>query len=349
MAGKSALKSREINETNFSIFPFGEPEEEFIEPMAEGILLSLYDFDRYKTANSEIGDCKIRSVKLLVSEGNIEKVQAKIGRIEVISQAVNFARELSNLPPNDCSPSQLVGQCLTMADEFSLRTTVLERYQMESIGLNGIVSVGKGSNNPPKMIILEYNGSNPNEKPYLLVGKAVTFDTGGISLKPSDKMDEMKFDKCGGCTVFGLMRAVAGLKLPIRVVGIVPCVENMPSSSSYRPGDIIRMFNGKTVEVLNTDAEGRIILADAIAYGVKYFEPRLIIDLATLTGASIIALGANVAAMMGMDNKLKSRLQRMSEETGEKIWELPLWDEFHDQIKSRVADIRNIGGNKEAQ
>ena len=270
--------------------------------------------------NQEIA--KFSSVKLLVSEGNTERVQVKIGRVQVITQAVNFARELSNLPPNDCSPSQLIGQCLTMAHEFSLRTTVLERYQMESIGLNGIVSVGKGSNNPPKMFILEYNGSDPNEKPYLLVGKAVTFDTGGISLKQSDKMDEMKFDKCGGCTVFGLMRAVAGLKLPIRVIGIVPCVENMPSASSYRPGDIIRMFNGKTVEVLNTDAEGRIILADAIAYGVKYFKPRLIIDLATLTGASIIALGANVAAMMGMDNKLKSRLQRMSEETGEKIWEL---------------------------
>jgi leucyl aminopeptidase len=346
MAGKSALKSREINETNFSIFPFGEAEEKFIESMAEGILLSLYDFDRYKTANSETGDCKIQKVRLLVSEGNIEKVQAEIGRVQVITQAVNFARELGNLPPNDCSPSQLVRQCLTMADEFRLRTTVLERYQMESMGLNGIVSVGKGSNNPPKMVIVEYNGSNPNEKPYLLVGKAVTFDTGGISLKPGDKMDEMKFDKCGGCTVFGLMRAVAGLKLPIRVVGIVPCVENMPSSSSYRPGDIIRMFNGKTVEVLNTDAEGRIILADAIAYGVKYFEPRLIIDLATLTGASIIALGANVAAMMGMDKMLKNRLQKMSEETGEKIWELPLLDEFLDQIKSRVADIKNIGGRQ---
>ena len=236
MAGKSALKSREINETNFSIFPFGEPEEKFIESMAEGILLSLYDFDRYKTDNSETRDCKIQKVKLLVSEGNIEKVQTEIGRVQVITQAVNFARELGNLPPNDCSPSQLVRQCLTMAHEFRLRTTVLERYQMESMGLNGIVSVGKGSNNPPKMMILEYNGSNPNEKPYLLVGKAVTFDTGGISLKPSDKMDEMKFDKCGGCTVFGLMRAVAGLKLPIRVIGIVPCVENMPSASSYRPG-----------------------------------------------------------------------------------------------------------------
>jgi leucyl aminopeptidase len=231
-----------------------------------------------------------------------------------------------------------------MADQFGLVPTILERYQMESIGLNGIVSVGKGSNNPPKMLVLEHTGSSTDARPYLLVGKAVTFDTGGISLKPSEKMDEMKFDKCGGCTVLGLMRAISELKLPIRVIGIIPCVENMPSSSSYRPGDIIRMFNGKTVEVLNTDAEGRIILADAIAYGVKFFKPKMIIDLATLTGASIIALGANVAAMIGTDNKLKTRLKKLSEETGEKVWELPLWDEFHDQIKSHFADIKNIGG-----
>jgi leucyl aminopeptidase len=157
-------------------------------------------------------------------------------------------------------------------------------------------------------------------------------------------MDEMKFDKCGGCTVLGLMRAISELKLPIRVIGIIPCVENMPSSSSYRPGDIIRMFNGKTVEVLNTDAEGRIILADAIAYGVKSFKPKVIIDLATLTGASIIALGANVAAMIGTDDQLKARLKKLSDETGEKVWELPLWDEFHDQIKGHFADIKNIGG-----
>jgi leucyl aminopeptidase len=231
-----------------------------------------------------------------------------------------------------------------MADNFGLSATILERYQMESIGLNGIVSVGKGSDNPPKMLTLEHNGTSADATPYLLVGKTVTFDTGGISLKPSEKMDEMKFDKCGGCTVLGLMRAISELKLPIRVIGIMPCVENMPSSSSYRPGDIIKMFNGKTVEVLNTDAEGRIILADAIAYGVKTFRPRLIIDLATLTGASIIALGANVAAMIGTAVDLKTRLKRLSKDTGEKMWELPLWEEFHDQIKSHVADIKNIGG-----
>jgi leucyl aminopeptidase len=343
-AGKSALKSRDINEPNFSIFPLVGDEDEYIEAMAEGIFLSLYKFDRYKTRASETENINIQRVSILVSTENIEELKKKIERVKVISDAVNFARDLGNLPPNDCSPGQLIAQCTAMADRYRLRTTILERYQMESIGLNGILSVGKGSNNPPKMLILEYDGSSADEKPYLLIGKAVTFDTGGISLKPNDKMDEMKYDKCGGCTVVGIMRAVAELKLPIRVIGIAPCVENMPSSTSYRPGDIIRMFNHKTVEVLNTDAEGRIILADAMAYGIRLFNPRLVIDLATLTGASIIALGANVAAMIGTDQNLKNRLMMFSEETGEKIWELPLWDEFHDQIKSHFADIKNIGG-----
>ena len=344
MAGKSALKAREIHQSNFSIFPFVESEEDDVEAIAEGIFLSLYNFDKYKTKDPEIENNKIQRVKLLVNNTNVEKLQAMIGKAKAITDAVNFARDLGNLPPNDCSPTQLISYGLTMADIFGLSATILERYQMESIGLNGIVSVGKGSDNPPKMLILEHNGTSADATPYLLVGKTVTFDTGGISLKPSEKMDEMKFDKCGGCTVLGLMRAVSELKLPIRVIGIMPCVENMPSSSSYRPGDIIRMFNGKTVEVLNTDAEGRIILADAIAYGVKTFRPRLIIDLATLTGASIIALGANVAAMIGTAVDLKTRLKKLSKDTGEKMWELPLWEEFHDQIKSHVADIKNIGG-----
>jgi leucyl aminopeptidase len=343
MAGKSALKAREIYQPNFSIFPFAESEESDIETIAEGIFLAMYNFGKYKTKVSE-GNNKVQRVKLLVDSTNVERLRARIENAKTVTEAVNFARDLGNLPPNDCSPGQLVAHGLAMAESLGISSTTLERYQMESIGLNGIVSVGKGSDNPPKMLILEYNGTSNNAAPYLMVGKTVTFDTGGISLKPSEKMDEMKYDKCGGCTVLGIMRAVSELRLQIRVIGIIPCVENMPSSSSYRPGDIIRMFNGKTVEVLNTDAEGRIILADAIAYGVKTYKPRLIIDLATLTGACIIALGANVAAMIGTDTELKNRLKKLSEVTGEKMWELPLWEEFHDQIKSHVADIKNIGG-----
>jgi leucyl aminopeptidase len=177
-----------------------------------------------------------------------------------------------------------------------------------------------------------------------LVGKAVTFDTGGISIKPSDKMDEMKFDKSGGCNILGIFKALNMLNIPINVVGIVPSVENMPSSSSYRPGDIIKMYNGKTVEVLNTDAEGRLILADALSYGIERYSPKCIIDFATLTGACIIALGSNVAGAIGNNDILIQKIVKMSEETGEKIWQLPLFEEFFDLIKSNIANIKNIGG-----
>jgi len=267
-----------------------------------------------------------------------------VDKVNLITQAVNYARDLSNLPPNECPPSQLASLALALDGEYGIKTRILERYEMESIGLNGIVSVGKGSNNPPKLIILEYYGNADHQKPYLLVGKAVTFDTGGISLKPGDKMDEMKFDKCGGCSVLGILKAIASLGLPVNVIGIIPSVENMPSSTSYRPGDIIRMYNGKTVEILNTDAEGRIILADAMAYGVAIYNPQAIIDLATLTGACVIALGANVAAVIGTSKYLAERLSKISEKTGERIWDLPLHDEYHEQIKSTVADLKNIGG-----
>jgi leucyl aminopeptidase len=285
----------------------------------------------------------LHEVSILINSEST-KFQSIVEKVKLIVEAVYFGRDLSNLPPNECSPARLASVALSLASEHAMKVRIVERYEMETIGLAGIVAVGKGSNNPPKMIILEYSGAPSDQKPYLLVGKAVTFDTGGISLKPGDKMDEMKFDKCGGCTVLAILKAIASLKLPVNVVGIVPSVENMPSSTAYRPGDIIRMYNGKTVEVLNTDAEGRIILADALAYGITLYNPKAIIDLATLTGACIIALGANVAAAIGTSKELIEKLRRVSEKTGEKIWELPLYDEFHEQIKSTVADIKNVGG-----
>jgi leucyl aminopeptidase len=191
--------------------------------------------------------------------------------------------------------------------------------------------------------VLEYSGSTKN-RPIVIVGKAVTFDTGGISIKPSEKMEEMKFDKCGGCNVLGIMKAVSDLGLDTNVIGIIPAVENMPSGTSYRPGDIIKMYNRKTVEVLNTDAEGRIILGDALSFAVKTFAPKAIIDMATLTGAAIIALGTNVAALVGNDDDLVTKILEYSNQTGEKIWQLPLFEEYKEQLKSSNADMKNIGG-----
>ena len=342
VSAKAAVKVREMGISEFSILLFSNLDDGLIEAISEGVGLSLYSFNRYKT-NDNKDELKINRVTILIN-AEMTSIQSIVDKTSLLVEAVNFARDLSNLPPNDCSPSQLANIALSIATEYGLKSRIVERYEMESMGLNGIVSVGKGSQYPPKLIILEYHGSNDDKRPYLLVGKGVTFDTGGISLKDSDKMDEMKFDKSGGCDVIAVMKAVASLKLPVNVIGLIPSVENMPSSTSYRPGDIIKMYNGKTVEVLNTDAEGRLILADALAFGISTYNPKAVIDLATLTGACIIALGTNVAAVIGTNKKFIDELHNISKRTAEKFWELPLYEEFSEQIKSNVADIKNIGG-----
>ena len=224
-----------------------------------------------------------------------------------------------------------------------MKCSIISKKELENKGFGGIVAVGQGSKNEPKLIILEHRMGSRNEKPIVLVGKAVTFDTGGISLKPGEKMDEMKFDKCGGCTVIGIMKAVSELKLPINIVGIIPSVENMPGGESYRPGDIIKLYGGKTAEILNTDAEGRIILSDALSFGEKQYSPKVIIDFATLTGACIIALGTNVAGIISNNEKLAQKIKESSKRTTEEVWELPLNDDYMDMIKSDVADMKNVG------
>lgn len=342
-AGKATRKARELEIKEFSILQFSNLDEGLIEAMTEGIALASYSFDKYKEAK-EPATKKIEEVTILINSDSL-RFQSVVEKANLIVEAVNFARDISNLPPNDCPPAHLASIAVSLAQDYGIKVRVMDRYELENMGMGGIVAVGKGSNNPPKLIVLEYSGaSDPQQKPYLLVGKAVTFDTGGISIKPSEKMDEMKFDKCGGCTVLAIIRAVASMKLTVNVVGIVPSVENMPSATSYRPGDIIRMYNGKSVEVLNTDAEGRMILADALAYGIVTHSPKAVIDLATLTGAAVIALGANVAAVVGSNKQLIDRLRKLSDRTGEKMWELPLYEEYHEQIKSTYADIKNIGG-----
>ena len=344
-AGRAALKAKELGLKEFSLLQFSNLDEGLIESITEGICLALYSFDKYKS-NSEkdtsTAQQKLEEVTILINSDS-PRFQSVADKAVSIVEAVNFSRDLANLPPNDCPPAYLASIALSMASEYGMKARIMERYELENMGMGGIVAVGKGSNNPPKLIIAEYNGGG-GQKPFLLIGKAVTFDTGGISIKPGEKMDEMKFDKCGGCTVLATLRAIASMKLAVNVVGIVPAVENMPSSTAYRPGDIVKMYNGKTVEVLNTDAEGRMILADALAYGISTYNPRAVIDLATLTGAAIIALGANIAAIMGNNKQLLDRVKKSSDKSGERMWELPLYEEFNDQIKSTYADIKNVGG-----
>ena len=341
-AGKATRKAQELGIKEFSMLQFSNLDDGLVEAMTEGTALALYSFDKYKEAREPTS--KIEEVTILINSDSL-RFQSVVEKANILVEAVNFARDIGNLPPNDCPPAHLASIAVSLAQDYGIKARIMDRYELENMGMGGIVAVGKGSNNPPKLIVLEYTGSNdPQQKPYLLVGKAVTFDTGGISIKPSEKMDEMKFDKCGGCTVLAIIRAIASLKSAVNVVGIVPSVENMPSATSYRPGDIIRMYNGKSVEVLNTDAEGRMILADAIAYGIATYGPKAVIDLATLTGAAIIALGANVAALIGNNKQLVDRIRKLSDKMGEKMWELPLYDEYHEQIRSPYADIKNIGG-----
>ncbi|MGI0041428.1 MAG: leucyl aminopeptidase family protein, partial [Nitrosopumilaceae archaeon] len=333
VSGKIAQKARELGISEYSIFiptDFELDTIPSIKAIVEGSELSLYSFDIYKKEkNKKSPDLSI----LIEHSGNIKDV---IKRTQKICQGVIFTRDVANLPPNDCPPEQLAKFAKSLASQYKLKCIVMSKNEIRQKGLGGITAVGSGSKNEPKLIILEYNGKR-GERPVVVVGKAVTFDTGGISIKPSEKMEEMKFDKCGGCTVLGIMRTVSALKLPVNVVGIMPAVENMPSGEAYRPGDIIKLYNGKTAEILNTDAEGRLILADALAYGKKNYSPKCIIDFATLTGACIVALGTNVAGIIGNDDKLISKIKQAAENTSEQVWQLPIDDDYMEMIKSDVA------------
>jgi len=339
LTGKVVNKAKELGISEFVLIPFKNMDKEHLSAMVEGIKLSDYSFNNYKR-DEDRND--LNQVRIYI-RNDMKNNQKIIRHSVVVSDAVIFTRNISNLPPNDCSPKDLATLSKKLSENQKVKVRVIEKEEMKSYGFEGILAVGKGSASSPKLIVLEYSGKTKN-RPIVVVGKAVTFDTGGISIKPSEKMEEMKFDKCGGCNVLGIIKAVSDLGLDTSVIGIIPAVENMPSGSSYRPGDIIKMYNGKTVEVVNTDAEGRIILGDALSFAVKTFAPKAIIDMATLTGAAIIALGTNVAALVGNDDDLVTKILEYSNQTGEKIWQLPLFEEYKEQLKSSNADMKNIGG-----
>jgi len=340
VSGKIAQKSRELKLKEFSMVT---PPSFVMDPISsvtqiiEGCKMSLYKFDKFKAEKAE----KSPDLTIIVSKSG--KILHAIKTAEIVSDGTIFTKSVANLPPNECTPTTLANFAKMISKKNKMKCYVISEPELKKKGFGGISAVGQGSRNEPKLIVLEHTHGPKNEKPVVLVGKAVTFDTGGISLKPGDKMDEMKFDKCGGCTVLGIMKAVSELKLPINVVGIIPSVENMPSGESYRPGDIIKLYSGKTAEILNTDAEGRLILADALAYGEKQYAPKAIIDFATLTGACIIALGTNVAAIVSNDDKLTKKISESSKRTTEQVWELPLNQDYMDMIKSDVADMKNVG------
>ena len=345
VSGKISQKARELKLKDFTIVvpPSSfNVQSDSISQIVEGSKMSLYTFDKFKTKKSE------KSPNLILLASKSKKTTSIARTSEIISDGVIYTKSIANLPPNNCTPTTLANFAKEISKNNKLKCKIISKPELKNKGFGGITAVGQGSKNEPKLIILEYNNGPKNQRPIVLVGKAVTFDTGGISLKPGEKMDEMKFDKCGGCTVLGIMKALSELRLRINVVGIVPSVENMPGGESYRPGDIIKLYSGKTAEILNTDAEGRLILADAISYGEEQYSPKAIIDFATLTGACIIALGTNVAGMVSDNKQLADKIRESSGRTTEELWELPLNQDYMNMIKSDVADMRNMGVGRAA-
>jgi len=260
-----------------------------------------------------------------------------------MAAGVKLAKDLGNLPGNICTPTYLAEQAQHLARQHnSIKVKVLDREEMEKLGMGSFLSVSRGSRQPPKLIVLEYSQGEKGEKPVALVGKGLTFDAGGISLKPADKMDEMKFDMCGGAAVLGVFKAVAELKLPVNLAGVIPSSENLPDGQANKPGDVVTSMAGLTIEILNTDAEGRLILCDALTYAEKTFEPAVCVDVATLTGAIVVALGSHASGLFSNAPPLARALLEAGEETGDRAWQLPLWEDYQPMIKSTFADIANI-------
>jgi len=302
--------------------------------LAEGIILGSYQFLDFKT--------KINKYTLIKSVTMIGCEEKQIHEGVSIANAICFSRDVGNSPGNIATPSHLAKLAVNIAKEENLKTKVLDREEFTDLGMGGLAGVAQGSDEPPKFIVIEYNNGG-DQKPKIIVGKGLTFDSGGISIKPASKMDEMKYDMCGAAVVLGVFKAVSELKPKINLVGIIPSTENLSGAKAYKPGDILKAYNGKTIEVLNTDAEGRLILADALSYASKHYDPEFIIDFATLTGAVVVALGNIATGILGNNKPLLKKIKKASKISGEKVWELPLWSEYCKQVKSTIADVKNMG------
>jgi len=301
-----------------------------------------YRFDRLKSKPPE-SKRALRKVTLHVPKRTeIAEGETAMERGQAIADGMAFAKDLGNLPGNVCTPTYLAEQAQDMGRRNGIRVEVLEQKDIEKLGMGAFLAVARGSRQPPKLIVLEYQGGKRDAPPVALVGKGITFDTGGISIKPAAEMDEMKFDMCGAASVLGTMRAIAQMKLPMNVVGVIPTTENMPGGNAIKPGDIVTTMSGQTVEILNTDAEGRLILCDALTY-VEKFKPSAVVDIATLTGAMVIALGHVATGLFANSDPLARELLQAGETAWDRAWHLPLWDDYQEALKSNFADIPNIG------
>lgn len=350
-AGKAAKEISRRGFTSFATLLPGTNRPGEAQALVEGTLLGLYKFDPYKSKKEE--DTKKIDRMILICAGGqrLEEVEEEIRTARIISESVNFARDLINTPANLMTPSELANQARQMAEACHLRCQILTEKEISDLKMGALLAVARGSEEPPRFVILEHdpkqvaNGKvqidHAVRDTIVLAGKGVTFDSGGISLKPSKGMYQMKTDMSGAAVVIATLQAVARLDLPLHVVGLIGATENLPSGKATKPGDVITSLSGTTIEILDTDAEGRLVLADALAYAKRY-NPQAVIDLATLTGACAITLGRVAAGMMGNDKSLLEKIRQAGETSGERVWELPLWEDYRELAKSKIADLKNI-------
>lgn len=314
-----------------------------IRQATETIQDALYRFDTLKSDINETRRPLKRVVYMVNKRVDLEDGELAIQQGQAIGRGLRLAKDLGNLPGNICTPSYLADESKKLQDQYNIKTSVLEEEEMKELGMGALLSVSLGSREPAKLIIIEYRAGKDSEAPVVLVGKGLTFDAGGISIKPAAAMDEMKYDMCGGASVLGTIMAVAEMKLPINLIGVVPSSENLPDGAANKPGDIVTSMSGQTIEILNTDAEGRLILCDALTY-VERFKPALVIDIATLTGACVVALGSHATGLLSNNDSLARDLVHAGNDAFDRAWRLPLWNDYDKQLESNFADMANIGG-----
>ncbi len=346
--GHAVKRVRQAKATSFSVaLPAaavrGASLVDLAQAMVEGAILGSYQFTAYRSDEHAPAKDLARMTLVVSQNGQVRQVTEGVRRGVATAEAAVFVRDLCNHPSNVMTPTRIANEAKAVAKEEGITLKILEKADMEKLGMGALLGVARGSHEPPKFIILEYHGAKKAGQPVVLVGKTITFDTGGISLKPAENMEQMKAYMTGGAEVLATIRAAARLKLPLHLISILPATENMPGGRAMKPGDIVKTLSGKTVEVQNTDAEGRLILSDGLAYATRY-KPAALIDIATLTGACVVALGQFAVGMFGNDDKLKEQVRKAGLRAGERVWEMPLWDEYFEQLKSDVADMRNIGG-----
>lgn len=341
----STLKSSAAKTAVISL-PAAADTAEDSRALTEALVLALhgatYEFNAYKSGKSDSKKISLSNIKLGLSNVALKQAREWVKQARAMAIGVELAKDLGNQPGNVCTPTFLTKQAKKLAKDHNLELETLGEKEMKKLGMNTFLSVSKGSTEEGQLIILQYKGGKSSDKSHVLVGKGITFDTGGISLKPGLNMDEMKYDMCGAASVLGTLLAIAEMKAPINVIGLVAAAENMPAGNASKPGDIVKSLSGQTVEILNTDAEGRLVLCDTLTYA-KRFEPASIVDIATLTGACIVALGHHTSGMLANNDELAKELLDAGQQSGDRCWQLPLWPEYNEQLNSNFADMQNIG------